>query len=194
MRDRKCETSLAAKEFRAVYDEAGSTSLVDLVIDGGQPLNVLVHEVDVDPITSHPIHVDLLEVDMKKKITAEVPLMFVNDAPAVKELDGTLLINQDTVEVECLPKDLPKEIEVDLSSLKTFDDAITAAMITLPAGVELITDTEVDLVFVQPPREEEVEEEVVSAEEAEKAVIEGMAAEDAAKLAEKEADGEKKED
>lgn len=182
-----------AKLFRQVFDDAGRTTLVDLVIDDTAPIKVLIHDVELDPLTGAPLHADLYQVDMKQKITAEIPLVVEGEAPAVEQLDGTLLINQDYVEVEALPQDLPKEITVDISGLATFDDAITAGSLKLPAGVELVTDAETDLVFVQPPREEEPEE-VTSAEEAEKAVIEGMAAEDAAKQAEKAGEGESKEE
>ncbi len=164
----------SAKTFRHVFEEAGSTSLVDLTIDGDEPVKVLIHDVQLHPVTGWPVHGDLLEVDMAKKITAEVPLVIVGVSPAVETLEGSLLVNQDSVEVECLPKDLPKEITIDISVLATFDDAITAGSLKLPDGVTLMTDPEMDLVLVQPPREEEPEEEVVSAEEAEKAVIEGM--------------------
>ena len=179
---------VSAKEFRHVFDEAGSTSLVDLTIDGESPIKVLIHDIQLDPVSGSALHADLLELDMSKKITAEVPLVVTGEAPAVVELDGSLLMNQDTIEIECLPKDLPKEITVDISGLNTFDDAITAGSLKLPEGVELLTDADLDLILVQPPREEEVEE--VSAEEAEKAVVEGMEAEAAEKVAE--ADEDKK--
>ena len=180
---------VSSKEFRHVFDEAGSTSLVDLTIDGESPIKVLIHDIQLDPVSGAALHADLLELDMSKKITAEVPLEVTGEAPAVVELDGSLLMNQDTIEIECLPKDLPKEITVDISVLKTFDDAITAGSLTLPEGVELLTDADLDLILVQPPREEEVEE--VSAEEAEKAVVEGMEAEAAEKVAEADAEDKK---
>lgn len=179
-----------AKTFRGIFDDAGRTTLVDLAIDETTPIKVLIHDIELDPLTGIPLHADLYQVDMKQKITAEIPLVVTGEAPAVEQLDGTLLVNQDYVEVEALPQDLPKEISVDISGLATFDDAITAGSLTLPAGVTLVTDADVDLVFVQPPREEEVEE--TTAAEAEKAVIEGMEAEDAAKQAEKEGEGDEK--
>lgn len=182
------------KTFRGIYDDAGRTTLVDLAIDDAAPIKVLIHEVELDPLTGTPLHADLYQVDLKQKITAEIPLVVTGEAPAVKELDGALLVNQDYVAVEALPQDLPKEILVDVSRLATFDDAITAGSLALPAGVTLVTDAEVDLIFVQPPREEEPEEVVVSAEDAEKQAIEGMEAEAAAEKAEKEsAEGEPKE-
>ncbi len=188
---RSLEASL--KQFRRVVDEAGRTSLIDLVIDEAVPIKVLVHDIQHDPVSGVPLHADLYQVDMKQKITAEIPLRVDGEAPAVINLDGTLLISQDYVEVEALPQDLPKEIVVDITSLATFDDAITAGKLQLPVGVTLVTDADMDLVFVQPPREEEVEE-TTTAAETEKAVIEGMAAEDAAKLAEKEAEGGEQKD
>ncbi len=181
-----------AKTFRSIYDDAGKTTLVDLAIDDAAPIKVLIHDVELDPLTGTPLHADLYQVDMKQKITAEIPLVVDGEAPAVRELDGTLLVNQDYVEVEALPQDLPKEIHVDVSALATFDDAITAGSLALPAGVTLVTDAAVDLIFVQPPREEEVEE--TTAAEAEKAAIEGMEAEATAEKETKEAESEEKQD
>ena len=161
------------KTFRGILDDAGRTTLVDLSIDDAKPIKVLIHAVELDPITGIPLHADLYQVDMTQKITAEIPLRVDGEAPAVENLDGTLLVSQDYVEVEALPQDLPKEIVVDISVLATFDDAITAGKLTLPSGVTLVTDANMDLIFVQPPREEEVEE-TTTAAEAEKAAIEGM--------------------
>lgn len=179
------------KAFRHVYEEAGSTSLVDVTIDGETPVKVLIHDVQVHPVTGAPLHGDLLEIDMAKEISAEVPLVITGEAPAVELLEGSLLVNQDTIEVECLPKDLPKEIIVDITSLATFDDTITAGSLKLPTGVTLITDPEIDLVLVQAPREEEAEA-TVSAEEAEKAVVEGMEAEATAEKEAKDAESDEK--
>jgi len=171
------------KAFRSVLEKAGATSLVDVTIDGETPIKVLIHDVQNHPTTGAVIHADLLEIDMAKKITAEVPLVITGESAAVEMLEGSLLITQDTLEVECLPEDLPKELTLDISVLATFDDAITAGSIKLPDGVTLLTEADTDIALVQPPREEEAEE-TVSAEEAEKAVVEGMEAEAAAAQAE----------
>lgn len=130
--------SLSLKEFNKVYNEAGEASLIDLTLDDKNFGKVLIYQVDYEPIKGKIIHVDLKKVDMDKPITAMVKLIFVGEIPAVKELGGTLMHNVVEIEVECLPKDLINHLNVDLSVLKTFDDAIKISNLVLPAGVKLV--------------------------------------------------------
>ncbi len=130
--------SLPLKEFTKVYQEAGEASLIDLVLDGKDFGKVLIYEVAYEPVKGRIIHVDLKKVDMNKSIIATVKLNFLGEAPAVKELGGTLVQNTEEVEVECLPKDLVSHLDVDLSVLKTFDDIFKMANLVLPSGVKIV--------------------------------------------------------
>ncbi len=130
--------SLPLKEFTKVYQEAGEASLIDLVLDGKDFGKVLIYEVAYEPVKGRIIHVDLKKVDMNKSIVATVKLNFLGEAPAVKELGGTLVQNTEEVEVECLPKDLVSHLDVDLSVLKTFDDIFKMANLVLPSGVKIV--------------------------------------------------------
>ncbi|MDD2758516.1 MAG: 50S ribosomal protein L25 [Patescibacteria group bacterium] len=130
--------SLVYSEFNKLYNEAGESSLVDLAVDNKDFGKVLIHEVQYDPVKGRMVHADLLKIDMNKPITAKVELSFIGEAPAVKESGGTLVHNFDTVEIECLPKDLVNHFDIDLSVLKTFDDAIRVSDIKLPDGVAII--------------------------------------------------------
>jgi len=98
----------------------------------------LIYEVAYEPVKGRIIHVDLKKVDMNKSIVATVKLNFLGEAPAVKELGGTLVQNTEEVEVECLPKDLVSHLDVDLSVLKTFDDIFKMANLVLPSGVKIV--------------------------------------------------------
>ncbi|MDO9510071.1 MAG: 50S ribosomal protein L25 [Candidatus Magasanikbacteria bacterium] len=148
--------SLSLKEFGKIYDEAGESSLVDLVLDGKDYGNVLIYQVDYEPVKDRIIHVDLKKVDMNKVITATVKLVFIGEVPAVKELGGTLLRNTEEIEVECLPKDLVNHLDVDLTVLKTFDDTIKIVDLKLPAGVKLVEIQNDQIVAkVAPPLTEE---------------------------------------
>ena len=104
-------------------EEAGRSVLIDLEIDG-EKRKVLIHDFQKHPLTNRFIHIDFYQVKMDEEIEANVEIVFVGEAPAVKELGGVLLKTMDEVLVRCLPADLPKEIKVDLSTLKTFDDRI----------------------------------------------------------------------
>jgi large subunit ribosomal protein L25 len=159
-------------EFNKVFEEAGESSLINLNIDDNKMEKVLVQDTQKDPVTLNVTHVDFYKVNMKEKIKTAVPIVEVGDAPAIVDLEGTLVTNKDEVEVECLPADLIPEIEVDLSVLKTFDDTIHVSDLKVPAGIEILDDPEEVVFLIQPPRsdeelaelEEEVKEDVESVE------------------------------
>jgi large subunit ribosomal protein L25 len=80
-------------------------------------------------------------------------LEFVGESKAVKELGGVLVRILNSVEVQCLPSDLPHNIEVDISPLKTFSDSIHVKNLKVPAKVEILTQADETIVKVQPPRD-----------------------------------------
>lgn len=129
---------LVNSDFLKLYKLAGDSSLIDLEIDGKNVGKVLVHEIQYNPVKDTPVHVDLLRIDMNKSMQAPVVLKFVGEAPAVKELGGTLVHNVSQVTVECLPKDLVSLLEVSLTGLKTYDDAIKVKDLVLGAGLVVI--------------------------------------------------------
>jgi large subunit ribosomal protein L25 len=145
-------------EFNKVFSKSGENSLIDLEVDG-KVKNVLAKEVQFHGITDEPMHIDFYEVKMDEEIETEVPLKFVGESPAVKDLEGTFITNKTAVEVKCLPANIPHEIEIDISVIATFEDSIQAKDIKLPSTVELLTDPEETIALVNPPRsEEELEE------------------------------------
>jgi len=143
------------KEFDRAYRLSGGSTLVLLEIDDEKAKNVLVKEVSKDPVTGDSIHADFYQVRMSEKITAQVPLNFTGDSVAVMDLSGSLITNKSEVTVECLPADLPHEIEVDISVLEDFDSVIHIKDIKVPEGVEIKDDPEETVVLVEPPRSEE---------------------------------------
>lgn len=147
--------SVQGTDFIRLYTQAGESTLIDFSIDGGAPVKVLVQSVQLDPIKNLPVHVDFRQINMNKPMEVDVELNFVGEAPAVKDLAGTLNKALDTVTVTCLPKDLVSEITVDLSALKTFDDAIRVKDLVVPAGITIETDSEQTLAKVIPPLSEE---------------------------------------
>src|SRR3989344_2518785 len=109
---------LESKEFDRLYDSAGTSNLIDLVMGSAkEPLKVLISDVQRDPMTDRVIHVDLHQVRMDEKIRTQIALEFVGEASAVKEFGGNLIISANSIEIECLPKDLISTINVDLSVL-----------------------------------------------------------------------------
>lgn len=147
--------SLEKVAFNHLFREAGTSNLIDLAIDEEKPFKTLVHDLQKNPMTEEIIHVDFFKVNMKEKIHAEVPLSFIGESTAVIDLDGSLITPVDSIEVECLPADLPSEIEVDISILDDFEKNIKISDLKIPEGVEILSEPEEVVVFVQEPRSEE---------------------------------------
>jgi len=154
------QISVPSTLFTKLLKTAGETSTIVLEIAGEKAtdkvtnIDVLIHEVQVDPVKGFPIHVDFLAVDMNKAIEVTVPLEFVGVAPAEKSGLGVLVKALHEVDVEALPKDIPHTLSVDVSSLLTLEDQIHVKDIVLPKGVTLITGAEEVVALVSVVKEE----------------------------------------
>ena len=152
-------------DFEKLYKEAGHSKIVELVIDN-KKLPCLIHEIQFDKVTSSPIHVDFYVVKMDEKITTEVPLEFIGESKGVYVEGGQLLTNLTLLEVECLPKDLPASIEVDVSNLDNIGDSIHVKDVAVDKLVTVLNDPETIVVQVDEITESEPEaEETESTEE-----------------------------
>lgn len=156
-------------DFAKVFAEAGESTLIDIEGEGVEKAKVLIKEAQTDPVKDNFIHVDFYKIRMDEPIYTEIPLRFVGEAPAVKDLGGILVKNLDKVEVKCLPGDLVHDIEVDISQLKEFNDSISIKDLKVPQGIELMSGDDVQIVSIAEPRK--VEEEAQS--EAEEGAEEG---------------------
>ncbi len=146
--------SLNAVEFDKVLAAAGESTLVELSVDGGAMVNVLIHDVTRNAVSHAVTHVDLYQVRMDEKITTEVEFVFEGVAPAEKQLGGVLVRNMTHVQVECLPKDLPHHLVVDITTLATFDDTIRVEDLVAPAGVVIHHAADDVIALVEAPRTE----------------------------------------
>jgi len=158
-------------DFEKVFAIAGEFNLVDLSIDEAKSEKVIIKDVQRNGITDNIIHIDFYQVDMTKKITTEIPLNFIGESKAIKDLGGTLVKNMDTVEVECLPGDLVSHIDVNISKLEFFDQFIRLHDLVLPNGIALAQKTNEAVVGVV---ETKIEEEAPKPVEA--APVEGQEA------------------
>lgn len=140
-------------DFEKAFKEAGESTVVTLEVDG-QEHDTLIHDVSYHPVRGTISHVDFYVIEKGKKVQVSVPLEFTGVAPAEKSLGGTLVKVMYEVEIEAMPKDLPHEIMVDISSLVDFDSQIHASDIILPSGVTLITEPEEVIALVQAANEE----------------------------------------
>lgn len=147
-------------EFDKVYEEAGESNLIDLEF-GDLKSKVIIKDIAYHPVKHTPIHVDLYQVNMKEKITTTIPLEFIGESKAVKELGGLLMKYVDEVEVQCLPGDLVDHIDVDISRLVSFEESIYMADLNIPESMELMhEDDEIVVNVISPKDESEVKEEV----------------------------------
>lgn len=146
---------LNAHEFGRIFAAAGHNTILDLKIDQDKSANVLIQDVEHNPVTGDLTHADLYRVNMSQSIRTTVPLSFTGDAPAVYQLEGTLLTNIEEVEVETLPAKLPASIEVDISGLDDFEKSIHVRDLVIPEGVEIFIDGEELVAKVEAPRSQE---------------------------------------
>lgn len=157
------------RELSRVLDQAGTNRLINLLVDEGQkPRMILARDVQRDVITQSLIHVDLYEVVMTEKITADVPITLVGEAPGVSKTEGLLVRGVDSVQIHCLPDHLIHEIEVDISVLEEKDQAILVEDLVVGEDIEILTNPEEVVAQIltvrEPVVEPEVEEEVIEAE------------------------------
>ncbi len=143
------------KDLRPVFKKAGENTLVEVQLDG-KKIPCLIHAVSFEPVTGDFEHIDFYAVNMSKKVTANVPLLLTGESPAVKGLGAILVTVHHTVSVQCLPKDLPRDLTLDISTLENFRDSITVSKLTVPPGVVIVNAPDTVLVTVQEPRKEEV--------------------------------------
>jgi large subunit ribosomal protein L25 len=160
---------LDAREASRTLAKATSSSLITIELDGKQ-YPTLVREKQLDFIRNSIIHVDFLAVSMTEKITANVGVHIVGEAPAVKEFGAILVTGLTELEVECLATDLPERFTVDVSGLTEISSGVYVKDVTPPPNVEILTDPEEVIVVATAQaaeEEEEVEEELLEGEEEE---------------------------
>ena len=172
--------SLDASEMLRTYRKAGQSSLVDLDLDG-KKIKVIIKALQLHPVHSTIQHVDFFAVNLKEKTIVEVPIIFVGESPAVKTLGGIFTSIRDSLEIRCLPTEIPREITVDISKIENIGDTITVRELGIDTEKYEIMHTEPEkVVCLVTGREEEVEEEVPVEEEiAEDEVPTGEAGEEA---------------
>ncbi|MDP3990777.1 MAG: 50S ribosomal protein L25 [Candidatus Nealsonbacteria bacterium] len=147
------------KEFEKTLQEAGESTLISLLVEGKKDKYVvLIHEVEHDPLTGALTHVDFYQPSLTQEIEIKVPIILVGEAPAVKNLGGTLIKNISEVAVKALPEKLPKEIEVNVAGLNSFEDNILVKDIKMSEGVRILREPGEVIAHVAPP--EKVEEEL----------------------------------
>ncbi len=151
--------SLAIAEEALVHirqSEAGENAILELLIEGDRSTtyNAILREVQIDPVSRLPVHVDLYRVRMDEPIKVTVPLEFINvPEDRLKIAQHMLAPLLRELEVECLPRDIPEVISVDLAALE-IGEVLHVNAVVLPAGVTLVTEPEEPVVTTEMLRAE----------------------------------------
>ena len=145
--------SLSMTEFTKILRDVGESSVVEL--SGLKaPLQVLIHDIDLDPVKNTPRHVDLYAIEKGAKVEIAVPLEFIGESAAVKA-GANLVKVMHELEIEAAPADLPSEITVDISVLAEVGSQIHVRDLKIPAGVTVKADEEQVVALIQEVTVEE---------------------------------------
>jgi large subunit ribosomal protein L25 len=144
-------------EFKKIWDSAGESTIISLKTPGGDR-DVLIHDSAFHPVTGLPLHADFYVIDSSKPIQIKVPLVFEGVSPAVKNLGAVLVKVLHELEIEVLPKNLPRNLSVDLSVLAEINSHVSVKNITLPESARALAKPDDIIVSAAPPKEEEIEE------------------------------------
>ena len=156
-------------EARVMLNEHGRNTLIEVLVGGeAEPRSVIVRDLKREPVSGSIQHIDFLQVELSRKIQADVPVQLLGEAPATQTWDGILVHETDTVTIEALPSDLPDHFEISVEGLMELDDQLIAGDLVIPSGVDLIADASTVIARIARPRleVEEEEEELLEGEEA----------------------------
>lgn len=159
------------REANRILPSLTSSQLIVIDVDG-EKHTTLIKEKQRHPVRGTIQHVDFRAVSMTEKLRANVVIELVGESPAVKEYNGVVVTGQEALEVECLPKDLPERIIVDISILAKIGDSIHVSDVKAPENVQILTNPTEMVVLVTAPAAEEVVEVVEEAAAEEPEVIE----------------------
>lgn len=150
--------SLEKEEFEKVYKKAGETEVVGLLIDGEKEERpILIQNLQVHSVTDEPLHVDLRQIILTEKITAQIPVEITGEAPAAQQKLGILIQTVSEIEVEALPMELPEKFIVDVSGLAKVEDEVKVKDLVIDRSkVKLAVEDELVVAKIEPLAAEEV--------------------------------------
>ena len=135
----QCETT----KLVDVLVRAGGNTAVTVTVQGGQETHLaFAREIQWDPRRDDILHVDFLAVDASRPVSAQVPITLIGESPGARTAGGTVMQQLRDLNVEALPLEVPRELELDLTMLTEPDGVLRAADIGIPGNVTLLTDPE----------------------------------------------------
>ncbi len=133
-------------DLRVALLESGGTGLVDVNV-GSETYTTLVRVVDRDPVRQDVVlHVDFYAVNLKEKLVSTVPVSMINNEETALRIGGRVIFETTSVEVECLPTNIPDEIIVDTSVLTEIGQSILVSDLPTIEGVDFVTDGDTPVV------------------------------------------------
>jgi large subunit ribosomal protein L25 len=152
--------------FKILHSDSGENTIFQLQVPGKEKINCLIKEYQLEPVSHRLLHADFYEVAMDEVLEVDVPLEVIGEAYGVKTEGGLLDIVHRELRVECLPGDIPENIEVDVTELK-IGDHIRVKDLKISEKIKILDDPETVVVAVEHPRAEEPVAAAVPATEAE---------------------------
>ena len=184
----QCDTA----ELQRIIAQGGTTRLIDINIEAEKmPRNTFIREIQRDKLSGQLLHVDFYQINKTEKITADIPIVLVGEAPAVKSRENMIEQLLTQLGVSCLPDKIPPQIEIDISTLEEAGQAIHVSDIVLDPEISITTNPDQLVVKISRIKVAVEKEEVAEAAEVEEEVAE--AAEAVTVKAEKPAEKETKE-
>lgn len=141
--------------LRILHSESGANTLISLKLPGAGDAKVLVKEYQLDPVTHEVLHADFYRVAMDRAITVTIPIVVRGEAKGVKQQGGILEFVRREIEIECLPGDIPENVEIDATELMLHQGVRVRDIATNPKW-KPISEPEMMLIHVIMPKAEEV--------------------------------------
>jgi len=135
-----------------LYSDSGQNTIFSVSVDGGELTNAMVKQYQLDPVRGNLIHADFMQIAMDRRLQVSVNVELTGEAEGVK-LGGLMDFVTRSIEIECLPADIPDSIKVDVSHLQV-NDYVRVKNIAPDPRVEILTDPEVVIVTIVPPVKE----------------------------------------
>ncbi|MFQ6083603.1 MAG: 50S ribosomal protein L25 [Candidatus Aminicenantia bacterium] len=143
--------------LRILKSETGENTIFKIAFNS-QAMDVMIKDLQKDPIYHNVIHVDLYRIALDKTIQVSVPIVLTGEAVGVKSEGGFIDFVTREIEIECLPQNIPEHIEVDISSLH-INQSLKVGDIKVPEGIKILEEPNVLLVHIEMSEEEEIVEE-----------------------------------
>lgn len=156
--------------FAILKAETGENTIFKISFNS-ETRNTMIKELQKDPVTDEILHADLIQIVMDNVISVSVPIVLVGEAVGVKAEGGFVDFVTREVEIECLPKNIPEQLEIDISSLH-LHQSLKVEDLSSPGEITLVNDPNTVVVLIHAPTKEEfeveeIEEEIVAEEEPE---------------------------